>query len=472
MAQSYKEGKVNIIGTYQGLSASANLTISAALLTDLQITPVNPIEPLGSNGHFTATAFFSNGFSANVTRSATWSSSDSKVVSIIASGIRAGHASADQIGTSTIRATYGSVSQTSLAIVTDAKLVSIVITPATASVVQGMKYQFTAAGIYSDNSQQDITNLVSWQTSDTRLASITSSGLAKGEQQGSVNVIANYQGKQAKAKLDISAPVVTRLVIMPNTAELPVGTSVDYEAIAYDSTGKKYLVSNAADWRMVDQAIAHVDNTATNGGFVTSLAVGTSQIEINFAGLTQTAVVVVTPAIMSSLTISPADTTIIDGKNQAYTATAHFTNSTSLDVTNESSWQITNPDVATLSTNVSSLVISKAPGVTNIQATYLGITAQTSLTVQEKVIDNVQIIPHVNYLDIDEQVQLRCSIIYVDLSVGDCTHEALWTVSDVSIAHIEPSGGLVTGLKSGTTRVFASYHGVTSLNTDGQVTIR
>lgn len=472
VAQSYKEGKVSITGTYQGLSASANLTISAALLTDLQITPDNPNEPLGSAGYFTATAFFSNGFSANVTRSATWSSSDSKVVSIIASGIRAGHASADQIGTSTIRATYGSVSQTSLAIVTDAKLVSIVITPATASVVQGMKYQFTAAGIYSDNSQQDITNLVSWQTSDTRLASITSSGLAKGEQQGSVNVIANYQGKQAKAKLDISAPVVTRLVIMPNTAELPVGTSVDYEAIAYDSTGKKYLVSNAADWRMVDQAIAHVDNTATNGGFVTSLAVGTSQIEINFAGLTQTAVVVVTPAIMSSLTISPADTTIIDGKNQAYTATAHFTNSTSLDVTNESSWQITNPDVATLSTNVSSLVISKAPGVTNIQATYLGITAQTSLTVQEKVIDNVQIIPHVNYLDIDEQVQLRCSIIYVDLSVGDCTHEALWTVSDVSIAHIEPSGGLVTGLKSGTTRVFASYHGVTSLNTDGQVTIR
>ncbi|MGI2132626.1 Ig-like domain-containing protein [Shewanella baltica] len=472
VAQSYKEGKVSITGTYQGLSASANLTISAALLTDLQITPDNPNEPLGSAGYFTATAFFSNGFSANVTRSATWSSSDSKVVSIIASGIRAGHASADQIGTSTIRATYGSVSQTSLAIVTDAKLVSIVITPATASVVQGMKYQFTAAGIYSDNSQQDITNLVSWQTSDTRLASITSSGLAKGEQQGSVNVIANYQGKQAKAKLDISAPVVTRLVIMPNTAELPVGASVDYEAIAYDSTGKKYLVSNAADWRMVDQAIAHVDNTATNGGFVTSLAVGTSQIEINFAGLTQTAVVVVTPAIMSSLTISPADTTIIDGKNQAYTATAHFTNSTSLDVTNESSWQITNPDVATLSTNVSSLVISKAPGVTNIQATYLGITAQTSLTVQEKVIDNVQIIPHVNYLDIDEQVQLRCSIIYVDLSVGDCTHEALWTVSDVSIAHIEPSGGLVTGLKSGTTRVFASYHGVTSLNTDGQVTIR
>lgn len=472
VAQSYKEGKVNIIGTYQGLSTSANLTISAALLTDLQITPVNPIEPLGSNGHFTATAFFSNGFSANVTRIATWSSSDSKVVSLVTSGFRAGRASADQVGTSTIRATYGSESHTTLATVTDAELISVVITPAMASVVQGMKYQFTAAGIYSDNSQHDITNLVSWQTSDTRLASITSSGLAKGEQQGSVNIIANYQGKQAKAKLDISAPVIARLVIVPNATELPVGTSIYYQAIAYDSTGKEYLVSNSADWRMVDQTIAHVDNTAANGGFVTSLAVGTSQIEINFAGLTQTAVVVVTPAIMSSLTISPADSTIVDGKTQAYTATAHFTDSTSLEVTKESSWQSSNSDVATITTNGSALAVSQSPGMTNIQAAYLGIATQTSLTVQEKDIDNLQIIPHVNYLNIGEQVQLKCSIIYVDLSFGDCTNEALWTISDTSIAHIEPSSGLVTGLKSGTTRAFASYHGVTSKSTDGQVSVR
>jgi len=69
-------------------------------------------------------------------------------------------------------------------------------------------------------------------------------------------------------------------------------------------------------------------------------------------------------------------------------------------------------------------------------------------------------------------VQLRCSIIYVDLSLGDCTDEALWTISDTNIAHVEPSGGLVTGLNYGTTRVFASYHGVTSRNTDGQVTVR
>ena len=472
IAHGYQEGIVSIKGIYKGLSASANLTISAALLTELKITPEHPSEPLGSTGYFTATAYFSDGSSGDVTRSATWRSSDTNIVGIVASGAMAGKASADQVGTSTISASYGSMSDATLATVTEAELTSIVITPAVANVSQGMKYQFSATGLYSDGIHKNITNLVNWQTSDASLASITQRGLAKGEQQGSAIVTANYLGLKAEATFNISAPIIKHLIIVPGTKELPVGSSIFYKAMAIDSTGKEYLVSNDADWRMLDQTIAHVDNTATNGGFVTSLSVGTSLIEVYFLGMTQTAVVVVTPAILSSLTISPADTTIIDGKTQAYTATAHFTDGSSLDVTKDSSWKSSDLNIATITTNGNALALGKDPGVTNIQANYLGLTTQTSLTVQEKEIDNIQVIPHVNHLDIGEQVQLRCSIIYVDYSLGDCTDEALWTISDTNIAHVEPSGGLVTGLNYGTTRVFASYKGVTSKQTDGQVTVR
>ena len=471
-ARGYQEGVVSITGVYQGLSASANLTITEAVLTELKITPEQPSEPLGSNGYFTATAYFSDGSSSDVTSRTTWSSSDTNIIAIIASGDMAGKASANQVGTSTIRASYGSIIDTTLATVTDAELDNIVISPAVANASQGMTYQFAATAVYSDGTHKNITNLVHWQTSDTNLASITRTGLAKGEQQGSVIVSADYLSKEAKATFNISAPIVESLIIVPSSIELPVGSSIHYQAIAIDSTGKEYLVSNDVDWRMMDQTIAHVDNTATNGGLVTSLSVGTSLIEIHFLGLAQTATVVVTPAILSSLTIAPANAIIIDGKTQAYTATAHFTDGSSLDVTKDSSWKSSDVNIATITTNGSALALGKDPGVTNIQANYLGLTAQTSLTVQEKEIDNIQVIPHVNHLDIGEQVQLRCSIIYVDLSLGDCTDEALWTISDTNIAHVEPSGGLVTGLNYGTTRVFASYKGVTSKQTDGQVTVR
>lgn len=472
LVQSYKEGNVSITGSYQGLSSSANLSVLDILLTSLQVTPENPNEPVGSRGYFTATAFFNNGLNTDVTRSTTWSSSNTNVVSIVASGTKAGQANADEVGTATIRATYRGMTTATIATVTKAELINIVITPSTASVVQGMQYQFIATGIYSDNSYKNITNEVNWQTSDTNVANINNDGLASGEQQGTVKVTAKYQGKQAQATLVVSAPVITRLVVIPTTNTLPVGSSASYQAIAYDSTGKDYEVSNTADWRVVNQTIAHVDNTEQKGGFVTALSIGTSQIVVSFSGMTETVNVIVTPAKLTSLTISPTDITIIDGNTQTYVATAHFTDATNLVVTKESSWLSTQPLVASISSNGSAIAVTKEPGVTNIQATYLGMTTQTSLTVQEKEIDSLQIVPHVNYFSVGEQVQLTCSIIYIDLTVGDCTDEALWTIDDDTIAHIEPTGGLVTGLAVGDTRAYATYKGITSSNKDGQVSIR
>lgn len=469
LALGHWEGKVIITGTYQGMSADANLEVTNAIITQLQITPQNPKEPVGTQGKFKVTAFYSDGYSSDITRSATWSSSDTNIISIVTSGPGAANATAEKVGTATISATYNGMTADTLATVTDAELVSIVISPASADIAQGMSYQYTADGLFSDNTHKDITDLAHWRTSDTTLATITSTGLAKGEVQGSVSIVADYMGKSADASLNIAAPVIDHLVIVPSTKELPLGTSIYYQAIAFDSTGKDYLVSNNADWRMVDTNIAHVDNTNTNGGLVTPLAVGTSIIEVTFLGVTEQAVVVVTPATITSLTLSPLDASIIDGTNQNYTATAHFSDLTSLEVSKDSSWQSSNLDVATVTAG--GTAVSHNFGTTNIQASYQGMTVQTSLTVVEKEIDNLQIIPHVNHIVTNEQVQLKCSIIYVDLSLGDCTSEAVWTTADDSIAHIEPAGGLVTGLKAGTTRAFATYHGVTSKATDGQVTV-
>ncbi|MGL4476191.1 MAG: Ig-like domain-containing protein, partial [Shewanella sp.] len=472
LAHAYKEGSVSITASYQGQSASANLSVLAVTLTELKITPENPNEPVGSQGQFSATGYFSNGLTANVTRGATWSSSDSSVVSIVASGTKAGQASADKVGTSTISASFGGVSDTSLATVTQAELVSIVITPGIASVMQGMQYQFKATGIYSDNVSKNITNAVNWQTSDASVASITSQGLAKGENKGTTEITAKYQGKQARATLVVAVPVIIRLDVIPTFTELPIGSSMYYQAIAYDATGQDYDVSKAADWRMVNQTIAHVDNTVANGGYVTALSKGTTQIVVSFAGKSQTVSVQVTPAEVTSLIITPSDITILDGETQFYVATAQFSDGSSLVVTKESSWVSTNPEIATITTNGSAIAAAKYHGVTNIQATYQGITAQTSLTVQEREIKGVQVIPHVKYLDVGEQLQMKCMVDYVDYSVNDCTDEALWTIGDDTIAHVEPEGGLVTAIKSGHTRVFATYKGVSSKTDDGQVSVR
>src|SRR5690349_12069783 len=57
-----------------------------------------------------------------------------------------------------------------------ATLVSITVTPATASVQAQATQQFTATGAFSDASTKDITKSVSWTSSDPGKATIQNSG--------------------------------------------------------------------------------------------------------------------------------------------------------------------------------------------------------------------------------------------------------------------------------------------------------
>ena len=57
-------------------------------------------------------------------------------------------------------------------------LVSISVTPADADVLLGTFQQFTATGTYSDHTSQDLTDSVTWSSSDSNEASIVAGGMA------------------------------------------------------------------------------------------------------------------------------------------------------------------------------------------------------------------------------------------------------------------------------------------------------
>ena len=67
---------------------------------------------------------------------------------------------------------------------------SIVVTPATTSILARATQQFTATGTYSDGSRRDITSLVTWISSDTRVATINAAGLASALSAGTTSISA------------------------------------------------------------------------------------------------------------------------------------------------------------------------------------------------------------------------------------------------------------------------------------------
>src|SRR5262245_1645025 len=70
-------------------------------------------------------------------------------------------------------------------------LTGILITPQEAAILTGNTQQYSAKALFSNNTQQDITSSVTWHVSNETIASISSSGLAKGITQGTAFVSAN-----------------------------------------------------------------------------------------------------------------------------------------------------------------------------------------------------------------------------------------------------------------------------------------
>lgn len=72
----------------------------------------------------------------------------------------------------------------------NATLTAISVTPTNPSIAKGISQQFTATGIYSDNTTKDLTTLVNWSSSSTSVATINNAGLATAVEAGTAIIIA------------------------------------------------------------------------------------------------------------------------------------------------------------------------------------------------------------------------------------------------------------------------------------------
>jgi len=71
-------------------------------------------------------------------------------------------------------------------------LVSIVVSPATATLSAGQTQQYMATGHYSDQSTQDLTSKVNWVSSHLDVAVISAAGLATAGTAGTANILARF----------------------------------------------------------------------------------------------------------------------------------------------------------------------------------------------------------------------------------------------------------------------------------------
>jgi uncharacterized protein YjdB len=159
-------------------------------LTTLSVGPATPSIQQGSTLQMAATGTYDDGSTKALTSSVLWSSSD-KAIATVSSG---GLVNAIATGSATISAASGTVSGSTTVTVTLANLVSIAVTPTSPSIKIGQTQQFKAIGTVQGGGTTDITNSVTWSSSNTAVATITAAGLATAQtvtQSSTTNITAS-----------------------------------------------------------------------------------------------------------------------------------------------------------------------------------------------------------------------------------------------------------------------------------------
>jgi hypothetical protein len=199
MVTAVGTGTSSIQAVSGAVSGSVTLTVTAATLVSIAVTPANPtIETTGTE-QFTATGTYSDNSTQNLTTTVTWSSSQTNIATISNTAGTNGLATAVANGTTTIQAMLGSVRGSTALTVSAISLQVIVVSPQNPSIADnGTTQPFTATGHYSDGSTQNLTATATWTSSNSSVASVNASGVATSGTLGS-GVNAAFTSIQAAA---------------------------------------------------------------------------------------------------------------------------------------------------------------------------------------------------------------------------------------------------------------------------------
>lgn len=113
-ATSVGPGQTTIMAASGSVSGSTTLTVTTATIASLAVTPVNPVIIAGSKKQLTATGTFSDNTTQDLTSMASWNSSSQSVATISNAAGSNGLVTSLATGTTTIAATWGGASDSTL----------------------------------------------------------------------------------------------------------------------------------------------------------------------------------------------------------------------------------------------------------------------------------------------------------------------------------------------------------------------
>ncbi len=403
-----------------------------------------------------ATGVYGNSDSKDLTTLVSWISTSDTAVSN--GNGSPGLVTGDAVGTSTITATFGSVSGTAKVTVTPATLKAIAIATSNGSLAKGTSGQFTATGTYSDTSTGEITSQVTWNSASPTVATISAGGVATGAATGTSNITASMNGVTSNTlSLTVTAAVLKAITIATSNGSLAKGTSGQFTATGTYSDTSTAEITSQVSWNSASPTVA----TISAGGVATGAATGTSNITASMNGVTSnTLSLTVTAAVLKAITIATSNGSLAKGTSGQFTATGTYSDTSTAEITSQVSWNSASPTVATISAR--GVATGAATGTSNITASMNGVTSNTlSLTVTPAALKSIALSEGSTSVTVAETSQFTATGTYSDTSTADITSQVTWNSASPAVATISASG-LATGASMGASNITATLDSIIS----------
>jgi uncharacterized protein YjdB len=447
-------GSATITATVDGKFGSAAITVTPAAVGSVTVQPATATVAVGQTTPLSAVVRDVTG-SVVTGRVVTWSSSSNSIASVSTSGVVTGVAA----GTATITATSEGRSGTAtitVAAPSSAPVATVSVQPTTASVAVGQTTTLVATT--RDANGNTLTGrTVTWTTSASGVATVSTSGVVTGLAPGTATITATSEGKTGTATVTVTPPPVATVTVAPLTPTVVVGGTVTLTATTKDAAGNT-LTGRTVTWTTSASSIA----TVSTSGVVTGVAAGTATITATSEGRTGTATVTVTPpaAPVATVTVAPSTATVFVLGTTTLTAT--MKDATGNPLTGRSvSWSTSNPLVATVTQ--SGVVTGVLPGTATITATSETKSGTATITVTLVPVASVTVQPPTTTVASGSTTTLAATV--TDQTGRVVTDRTVtWTSSSTAIATVS-SSGVVTGKLVGAVTITASAEGKSGTST-------
>jgi uncharacterized protein YjdB len=450
LASAVGLGITTVTATSEGITDTGILVVSPVPVDSVLVSPDSTEIRVGGTTSYTAATFDSIG-GALLGREVTWSTADPAIATVDpATGVVTGV----DAGVTTVIATSEGITDSAIIAVSLRPVDSVLVSPDSSEVRTGYQKTYTAA-VFDSTGAELTGRAVTWSSTDPAIATIDpATGIVTGVSVGVTTLTATSEGITDQAIIAVTLSPVDSVQVSPDSTEIRVGGATTYAASVFDSTGVA-LTGRTVTWSILDAGVASIDPAT---GEVTGLTPGVTTVTATSEGITDDAILTVSPVPVDSVLVSPDSTEIRVGGTTAYTA-ATFDSIGGALLGREVTWSTADPAIATVDP-ATGVVTGVDAGVTTVIATSEGITDSAIIAVSLRPVDSVLVSPDSADVAVGGSTAYGAAVF--DSTGAELTGRSVtWSSANPAIATVDEATGVVTGVSVGLTTLTATSEGIT-----------